>query len=225
MTKLGPLTGPLRSAVITGLVVLAALTVPACASSEPKPPSPGELFGEYINSTDVKNDPWGNGGTPEDRKAHLASRGTAQEILNGLLATYPCESLEDVDCPSPVRRTDQRFVLVKHEDKSLELMPLYVTHRFGEDPFLTDSKGESYTGLDDFRRNNDLLDTGDWVLTPRAITSTSGSKLVVVSGHIDTDILPPWLIGGAVTVVALAAGGLAIRYDRRHRPPEAPPVE
>ncbi|GAB2994198.1 hypothetical protein GCM10023080_070750 [Streptomyces pseudoechinosporeus] len=218
MTNLRPLAGPLRSAVLTGLVVLAALTVPACGSSEPKTPSPGELFGEYIDSTDVKNDPFGNGGTPEDRKANLAAHGTPQQILNGLLSAYPCDTVEDEDCPSAGSRTYQRHVLVKHEDESLELMPLYVTRRSGKAAVLTDSKGESYTGgLDDFRRHNDLLGTGDLVLTPRAITSTSGSKLVVVSGHTDTDTWHPWLIGGAVTVVVLATGGLATREVIRHR--------
>jgi hypothetical protein len=223
MTNLRPFTGPLRSAVITGLVVLAALTVPACASSEPeKTPSPGDLFGEYIDSTDVKNDPYGNGGTPEDRKANLASYGPPQQILNGLLSPYPCDSLEDEDCPGTGNGTYRRYVLVQHEDRSLELMPLYVTPRSGKAAVLADSKGKSYTGgLDDFRRHNDLLDTGDWVLAPRAITSTSGGKLVVVSGHTDTDTGQPWLIGGAVTVVVLVAGGLAIRFNLRHRSREA----
>jgi hypothetical protein len=41
----------------------------------------------------------------------------------------------------------------------------------------------------------------------------------VVTGH--TDTLQPWLIGGAVTVVAVAAGGLATRYVIRRRSRDA----
>jgi hypothetical protein len=210
-TNLRPLTGPLRAAVIIGLVVLAALTVPACGSSESETPSPTELFQEYIESTDVKNDPFGNGGSPEDRKANLAAHGSPQQILNGLLAEVPCDTVEEEECPSAGSGTNQRHVLVKHEDGSLELMPLYVTRRSGKAAVLTDSKGETYTGgLEDFRQHNDLLSTDDLILTPRAITSTSGSRLAVVSGHTDTS--RPWLIGGAAAVVAVVAGGLATRY-------------
>ncbi|MGA4837815.1 hypothetical protein [Streptomyces sp. G45] len=217
MTTSRPLAGPGRSAVITGLMALAALgapTVSACDSSEPEPPSLTSLFRDYVESTDVKNDPYpAEGGSVADRKAAFAAQGDPQQLLNRLLSAYPCHTAEDKRCPHSDGTFYRRNVLVKHGDGTLEVIALYVTDRPGRRDLLTDSSDRTYTGgLEDFRRHNDLLDSDDMMLAPTDLTNTKGGKLTVVSGHTDDDPSRAWLIGGAVTLGGLVLVGVAARF-------------
>ncbi|MGP3966640.1 hypothetical protein [Streptomyces sp. 6N223] len=200
--------------VVAALAALTALTaLTACGGSSEPEASVDELFQEYVDSTDVKNDPYGDYGTTrEDRLAQFAAYGDPQQMFNRLLSTEPCSAdyYEESACPDDLDY--RRYVLVKHEDESLEVMPLYVLDRSVGADVLFDSTGESYEGgLDDFRENNDLLDAGDQLLAPRDITATDGSKVVVVSGHTSSalDAWRPWLIGASATAVAVGIGGLA----------------
>jgi hypothetical protein len=102
----------------------------------------------------------------------------------------------------------QRFVLVKHEDGSLELLRLTLARKPGGSTVLYDAQGGRYPGgLPDFRENNDLLDRAEQVLVPKPLTATDGQfQLVVVTGQAGGSTWVWWLAGGlgAVIVVGLA---------------------
>ncbi|KAB8165758.1 hypothetical protein FH609_015220 [Streptomyces sp. 3MP-14] len=200
-----------RSAAMTA-AALAALMLTSCGSGEPEIPEREELFQEYLESTDVVNDPLDSGGgTTEDRLANFAAYGTPQQTFNRLLSPSPCGA--DSDCPAEADL--QRSILVKHEDESLEVLTVY----FGEGTdTLIDSTGESYTGgLDDFRENNNLLDADDVILAPSDITSTTGSDIVVVTGHTGSDTWRTWATGGVIAAVVLGFGGLIALLITRRR--------
>jgi hypothetical protein len=222
----------MRTRVVAAL--LAALSsVAGCGSAEPSA-SPGELFGEYARATDVRNDRFpSTGGSSEDRLANFASMGAPDQVAGSLLRTYECAdgtaSSRTPSSPCDLTRSVStaatdfagadakpmgRSLLVKHDNGKLELLTVYVVSRTDGAARLIDSNGETYTGLQDFRSGNHLLDHDDTMLTLRNITSVPGEgELVVVSGH-----TPPvwqwWLTGG---LAALAVAGIGIGIVRRRR--------
>ncbi|WP_405870861.1 hypothetical protein [Streptomyces sp. NBC_00005] len=215
-----------RSGGFLAVLTLIALLMTACGASAPKT-SWQELFREYTRSTHVKNDKIpGNGGTTADRLANLASMGTPDQLLAGLLVASPCEAYAGCrpggaagravrDFAGSGGSVFERSVLVKHHSGSLELVTLYVARRHDGTAALVDSDGRTYEGgLDDFRRHNELLGPDDVILTLRDITSVPGKgKVVAVSGHTTPD-RGPWLIGSAGAVLVLGAA-LALRTVRR----------
>ncbi|MFI7131565.1 hypothetical protein ACIBQ1_38225 [Nonomuraea sp. NPDC050153] len=180
----------------TGSVVLAAvLLLAACGPAGPPDPKLN-LFGEYVKSPNVKNDRFTGGGTSEDRMANFAAYYTGEELQSRLLSAFPCTRGSDTsraadhfdtscDLSDKVRAAVQstggnasmihgRVVLVKHPDGSLELLTLFVVN--GK---LIDATGRTYTGLNDFRANNDLLSSDDVILAPRNITAVPGEGEIV----------------------------------------------
>jgi hypothetical protein len=197
---------------VVASTALALLTV--CGGSSPPETSVDDVFQEYAESTDVRNDPLDIFRTAEERVAQFADRGQ-QQVLNLLLAPEACGSSE---CPADADY--QRFLLVRHEDESLEVMTLYVMDRPRGTDVLVDSTGESYTGgLDDFRKHNDLLDSDDLILAPSGITAMYETEIVVVSGHTPSafDAWRPWLIGASASASAVGLGGLATLFLLRRR--------
>jgi hypothetical protein len=207
----------------SGIVAaLIALMVSACGSSTP-PTSAPDLFLEYAESTNVKNDKFDSGGTSEDRLANFAAYYTPEQLKSKVLSASPCDA--DAGChlngavgkaaqdfAGPAATVFERSILVKHQNGSLELITLYVARKSDSTAELIDSTGKAYSGgLDDFRQNNDLLSSDDLILTPRNITSTPGEgKIVTVSGHTASN-WQPWLIGGIVAVIVLGAGLVVTR--------------
>ncbi|MEU6714185.1 hypothetical protein ABZ897_22185 [Nonomuraea sp. NPDC046802] len=195
------------------ILLALALALTGCGSATP-PPSVSALFGEYARSTAVKGDKF-RGETSEDRLAQFASEGTPDQVLEAMMAARPC----DHDClpDSPVKDTVTSFasaggesfkrdILVKRHDGRLELMTLYIAHTAGgKNAALIDPGGRHYTGgLNDFRENNELLGSEDWILTHDDITGTSGKgKVVVVSGSTRS----PWSPG---LIALLGLGGVAL---------------
>lgn len=211
-----------------GLLVAIALLLPACGSAEP-PTEDQDLFWEYARSGDVKNDRFPTEESGEDRVANFASRYSRDEMQSILLSAFPCEEPVfggECDLTGAVGEAagDEevygRSILVKHEDDSLELLTLYVAGGV-----LIDSTGETYGSLDEFRENNDLLDSSDLILAPQDITSTGGSSEVVrVSGAIETNWLP-WILGGTGVLLVLGFGVVVVRHvaaGRRTRETELP---
>ena len=197
-----------------------ALLVSGCGSTEPSA-SVNQLFGEYLRSTEVRNDRFVSTGSSADRMSNFAAYYTPEQLLAVLLATFECDNVEPEN-PEPrnfcepsgaVERVARdvggelhaRSVLVKHDDGSLELITLYVV-RNPDRALLVDPDGRTYTGLEDFRAGNELLTSEDTMLTLRDITSVPGEgEAVTVTGH-TPPVWPWWLLGGGVVVVLLAAG-------------------
>ena len=221
-------------------VVLAAVTsVAGCTSAEPSV-SAGELFKEYAQATDVRNDRFpSTSGSSEDRLANFASMGTPDQVAGALLRTYdcseghsssrtpsnPCElsgsvSQAATDFAGAEAKPLGRSLLVKHDDGKLELLTVYVVQRADGEARLIDQNGETYTGLQDFRSHNDVLDHDDTMLTLRNITSVPGEgELVVVSGH-TAPVWPWWLAGGFAALAAAAAVIVVVRLRRAARYPD-----
>ncbi|GAB3433210.1 hypothetical protein GCM10027436_09090 [Actinophytocola sediminis] len=209
------------------------LLVSGCGSTPTM--APGELFLEYARSTDVVNDRFPTTGESSgDRLANFASFGNPQQIQTLLFTSFDC-GLEHGEFPvsrcvlgTPVKKAAESFggkphgrtIVVKHADGSIELVTLYVLVD-GDRTALTDQDGQTYTGLEDFRANNDLLDSDDLVLTLRDITSVPGEgEFVVVTGHTPAT-WQWWLLGGLGVLVVVLAAGIVMRRVR-HRP--APPA-
>ncbi|MBE1530802.1 hypothetical protein [Actinomadura algeriensis] len=205
------------------------LPVAACGAGEP--PTSGEIFGEYVRSTEVIGDEFASENTP-DRMANFASFGSPDAVLGMIMTPRPCG---ESGCSRPWGRGGasspdgtgldaahafsgpggevyERKALVKHENGDLELLSLYVARRSDGTSALVDSAGERHTGgLDGFRENNDVLDSGDHMLVPRDITAISGKgELVVVTGHTPSK-WTPWFIGGGVVLVGAVVAGVLVR--------------
>ncbi|WP_158840672.1 hypothetical protein [Saccharothrix deserti] len=209
--------------------VFAALLMAGCGSSAE--PTTTDLFREYLDATNVKGDPF-QGATAGDRRANMASMGSVSQVQYRLFAADQCGddlmgSMEGCDLSVAVTKAAQGFagldgtvhqrnVLVKRGDTGrLEWMTLYVARKSDGSSALVDDDGGLYLeGLDDFRRNNDLLDADDWILAPRDITATPGEgELVAVSGHTGPR-WELWVIGGAALLVVAVGGRLLIRRRR-----------
>jgi hypothetical protein len=226
------------------LAAALAVVVSGCGSDEPSVTA-NELFGEYVRSTDVKNDRLpSTGGSSEDRMANFAAYYTVEQLRAVLLQTFEC-GLSDARNPEPSNRCELnravakaasdfagaevtplgRSVLVKHDDGSLELVTLYVVQRSGGEARLIDRTGRTYTDLEDFRANNDLLTDDDTMMTLRNITSVPGEgEVVAVTGHTPST-WQWWLLGGVAGLGLLGVGiALVVRRLRvtRDTPPAAP---
>jgi hypothetical protein len=219
---------------LTAVAAAAVFATAACGSGEPP-----NLAGEYIESNDVKNDVYPTAATPEDRMANLASMGSPEAIIASLFFPVPCSeadtnvgectpngaaytAIEDFSGADP--EFFMRFILARYEDETLELIPLYVARNPSGDMALIDTEGARYEHLDDFRRHNDLLEFGDWIMTANDITDVEGEiDVVTVSGR-TTPGWVPWLIGtGAALLLAIAATIVVRRrYYRSQIQPEEP---
>jgi hypothetical protein len=210
------------------VVALIAVLVSACGSAAPET-SASELFGEYVKSTDVRNDVFTGSGTSEDRLANIAAHYDPEQLKNALFSSRPCDPGSDCAATGAAGRAVRDFagadgkvferrILAKRENGSLELITLYVARKPDGTAALVDPNGESYTGgLDDFRENNDLLGPDDVILTPRDITSVSGEgKLVTVYGHTAASRLP-WFAGGAAVVLLFGTGLVLLRRPEPRR--------
>lgn len=182
------------SGVFVAVAVSIVLMVSACGSSAPPTPAPN-LFGEYVRSTNVKNDKFPSSRTSEDRLANFAAFYTPEQLQFELLSAFPCATKADCDLNGAVSKAIQDFagpdravfgrsILVKHQNGSLELITLYVVRKSDNTVALIDATGKTYIdGLDDFRQNNDLLSSDDLIHAPRDITSIPGEgEIVTVSG-------------------------------------------
>ncbi|MDG9705741.1 hypothetical protein [Streptomyces sp. DH37] len=210
------------------VVALIAVLVSACGSAAPET-STSELFGEYVKSTDVRNDVFTGSETSEDRLANIAAHYNPEQLKNALFSSHPCDPGSACaptgaagravrDFAGADGKVFERRILAKRENGSLELITLYVARKPDGAAALVDSNGESYTGgLEDFRENNDLLGPDDVILTPRDITSVSGEgKLVTVYGHTAANWVP-WLAGGAAVALLLGTGLVLLRRpEPRH---------
>lgn len=220
--------------ILLPLTAALVMAVSGCGSGEPSVTT-GELFEEYVGSTDVENDRFPDtGGSGEDRKSNFAAYYSADQLIGTLLRAYECDGREAVNpAPAhPCRLTGPveeaaadfagsgtkplgRSVLVKHGDGSLEMLILYVVRASDGRARLIDGTGRTYTGLEDFRSRNDLLGSDDTMLTLRDITSVPGSgDIVTVTGH-TAWTWQWWLIGGLAA--ALTAGAVVIVLRRRVR--------
>ncbi|MEU3627524.1 hypothetical protein BS329_41090 [Amycolatopsis coloradensis] len=209
------------------------LAVSACGSADTPDPKPN-LVKEYWESSAVKNDRLpGYGAAPEDRQANLAAYYSPEQLLSRLMSVFTCTKGPgsggrggdrfDTSCDlsAAVRRAIQeaggdpqrvsaRVVLVKHPDGVLELMTLVIANDKA-----IDANGETYSGLDQFRAGNDLLDSDDVILVPRELTRVTGdNELVTVYGHTPW-VGWPWLLGGGVLVLAVILLLLLIRRKVR----------
>lgn len=176
------------------LILLAPLLLSACGSGERPVPDDVDLFGEYVRATNVKNDRIPTASTSADRLANIAAHYTPEVLKSQLFSAFPCtensaarDGLFDTSCDlndevlaavqsagGDLNEIHGRVVIVKHEDGSFELLTLFVAN--GK---LIDSTGQTYTGLDDFRENNELLDADDLIMAPRNITAVPGEGELV----------------------------------------------
>ncbi|QFU89816.1 hypothetical protein YIM_23195 [Amycolatopsis sp. YIM 10] len=218
--------------LLATILVAIGLGVSACGSADAPDPKPN-LLKEYWESAAVKNDRLpGYGEAPEDRQANLAASYSPEQLLSRLLSVFPCSertSTEplaangfDTSCAlnSRIRRAVQeaggdtervsgRVALVKRSNNDLELMTLFIAN--GK---VIDANGETHSGLDEFRENNDLLEPDDVILVPRDLTKTDGqNELVTVYGHTPWAGWP-WLYGGGGVLVLLGVL-LLLRKVRR----------
>jgi hypothetical protein len=222
------------------LAAVVATMVSGCGSAEPSV-SARELFGEYVRSTDVKNDRFpSGGGSSEDRMANFAAYYSVDQLQAMLLQTFEC-GLSEARNPAPSNRCELtgavrkaaadvagrevtplgRSIVVKREDGSLELVTLYVVQASGDQARLIDPNGRAYTGLEDFRANNDVFTDDDTILTLRDITSVPGEgEVVTVTGH-TASTWQWWLLGGIAGLAVLGAG-LAVVVRRRRVARDAP---
>jgi hypothetical protein len=221
--------------LLTTILVVVGMAVSGCGSADAPDPEPN-LLKEYWESPAVKNDRMpGYGAAPEDRQANLASFYSPEQLLSQLLGVFTCTDRTgtsqrganrfDTSCDlnTAVRRAVReaggdtehvtgRVVLVKHPDGALELLTLFIVNGKA-----IDSDGKTYSGLDEFRAGNDLLDTDDVIFVPRELTKVAGeTELVTVYGHTRWDG-GPWLLGGGGVLVLVVMLLLIRRNLRRSR--------
>jgi hypothetical protein len=201
-----------RFAVLSAVLLLAS----GCGS----PGSVDDLFGEYVRSTSVANDPYGSpGATSEDRLAQFASMGTPQAVLKSLLIAHRCESGEGTSDTGHAPLGDGylycRRLLVKHGDGTLALVTVYVIQENGKPNSLLDADGRIYTDLSDFRGRNELFNGDDTILTFKDITAVPGQgEIVTVSGHTASIWLRLGRVGLAVLVVVVVLVAVAAVVGR-----------
>ncbi|TKG72186.1 hypothetical protein [Prauserella endophytica] len=219
-------TGPGFLAVAVAAI---ALVLPACGAAEPGPPP--NVFLEYARSGEVKNDRFPTDTSGEDRLANFAAHYTPEQLQTRLLSAFPCAESEECRPNARVKQAWHDFagqdgelfgrsVVARYEDGSLELVTLYVARKADGATLVIDSKGGTYSGLEDFRDNNDLFGTGDWMLAPRDLTAVPGEgEIVTVTGQLPAR-WQPWVFGGSGAVVVLAGTAVALRRlrDRRADP-------
>ncbi|SMD05135.1 hypothetical protein [Kibdelosporangium aridum] len=215
-------------------MAVVALVASACGS-EPSV-SADDLFGEYLQSTSVKNDRFPTrGSSAEARRIALASRYTVDELQGELLRTFECDEVLDswplnkCELNNAVTAAARDFggvytlllgrsVLVKYENGSLELMTLYVMQAPGTRVGIVDRTGRTYSDLEDFRATNELLTSDDTMLTLRDITSVPGKgEIVAVTGH-TSPTWPWWLLGGIVVLAVVGAGFVVVQRRSTKRP-------
>jgi hypothetical protein len=214
----------MKRGVIAAVLAGAALLLSGCGAD--KPPENVDLFHDYSHSTSVENDPYpGQGVSVADRIANLASYGPPEAIESSLLAATECAD----DChPGGATRAAakdgklyQRLVLVKHDDGSLALVPLYVAQKPDKAAVLVDDKGTTYRDLNDFLDDNATFTSEDLLLVPEKVTAVPGEgKILTVYGHTPASPVP-WIVGGAVLLVVIA--GLVAWRVRRRRATESVP--
>ncbi|RRS01759.1 hypothetical protein [Glycomyces terrestris] len=207
----------------------AALLLTAACGAEESPPN---IAGEYVESNDVKNDVYPTASTAEDRMANLASMGPPEQIIGSLFFPAPCAETDIEECSPGTDAYEaiedfagsdpeffMRFLLVRYEDTSLELMPVYVARDGDGETALIDIEGGRYEDLDDFRQSNDLFGSGDWIMTAKDITDVEADiDVVTVTGR-TAPAWMPWLVGaGAAAVLALAAAILVRKLRHRAGP-------
>ncbi|MFI0482771.1 hypothetical protein [Actinomadura sp. 9N215] len=207
------------------VAVVGSLALPVAACGLESPPTTSEIFGEYVRSTEVVGDEFQSANSP-DRMANFASLGSPQVLIGTLMAPRPCGKSS---CALPWRqggakaspgpgldaaqafagtngKVYERKILVKRDNGKLELISLYLALKADGTNAIVDSKGEPHTGgLDGFRKNNDVFGSGDHMLVTRDITALSGkSEIVVLSAHTSPN-RRPWLVGGALVLLAAVA--------------------
>ncbi|MFI5713808.1 hypothetical protein [Kribbella sp. NPDC051620] len=209
-------------------LVLAALAVTAsgCGAHDGPDPAPN-LLGEYLKSTDVKNDRFpSTGGSSEDRMANFAAYYTVDQLQARLMLAFPCSNdgqdsrsggYFDTSCtPSTAAagtaerlggKLNARVLIVKHKDGSLELFTVYLAG--GQ---AIDETGRTYADLKEFRSTNELISSSDLVLAPANLTAIPGQgQVVTVYGH--TKPTWPWYVAGSLVVLLVL--GLAVGQRRR----------
>ncbi|MFF5987186.1 hypothetical protein [Prauserella flavalba] len=212
--------------VLAAVMTALALTLPACGAAEPG--EPPDVFMEYARSGDVENDRFPTDSSGEDRLANFAASYTPEQLQTVLLSAFPCAESEE--CRPNARVTQARndfagaggelfgrSIVARYEDGSLELVTLYVARRADGAALLIDSEGGTYDGLEDFRDDNDLFGTGDWILAPQDLTAVPGEgRIVTVTGKLPVR-WQPWVFGGAGAVVVLAGTAVVVRGLRNRR--------
>jgi hypothetical protein len=217
-----------------GLAILAAAVVlgsSACGSVEEPSISASELFEEYVLSTDVENDRLNS--TDSLSRHRVATRYYPPgELLVTLLQTFECDERKPADslwsnrCDlnDAVRKAARDFgaaeplgrsILVNRAHGALQLITLYVARGADNKAVLIDHTGQTYTDLEDFRANNNLLTRDDTMLTLRDITSVSGEgEVITVTGRIPV-MWPWWLFGGIAVLAAVGTGLVFVVRNRR----------
>lgn len=203
------------------LTVLAlGLALTGCAAKDAPDPKPN-LLGEYVRATDVRNDRVPSVGSGADRMANIAAHYDVEQFTSRLLSAFPCTEgagggLFDTSCDLNSQVTAQadgeihgRVILVKHDDESLELLTVFVSG--GR---LIDSTGRTYTSLEDFRADNELLSSDDVIMAPREILKVPGEgEIVTVYGHTGVD-WTPWLVAAGGLVVLVVVVAVVVRRRR-----------
>ncbi|GAA3565020.1 hypothetical protein [Kribbella ginsengisoli] len=170
----------LRHSFLALALAALAFTATGCATSDAPDPAPN-LLGEYLKSTSVKNDRFpSTGGSSEDRVANFAAYYSADQLQSRLLLAFPCSNdgqdrrsggFFDTSCtPSMAAEKtaddlggtlNARVLVVRHKDKSLELLTLYLAGNQA-----IDDTGQTYADLKEFRSKNGLLTSSDLILAP-----------------------------------------------------------
>lgn len=217
-----------RSGLLTTAFLLLAT---ACAPAELPEPKPN-LALEYFQAAATKDNQPGEyqpGNSPADRIGDWTTRSAPEVMDDVLLRARDC--LPDKDCQVPnavseaVRaftegraRLWQRSILVKRADGSMELLTLFVARTADRRTRVIDTSGQVYSGvLDDFRRENGLLDSDDVIRAPRDLADVNGRPMQVVTLTGSTaPVVPSWVYGAGGVLLVL--GGVLLWRRMRHRP-------
>jgi hypothetical protein len=211
----------------TAVLTMTAALATACTTTGPVDSEP-DLFGEYLMTVNVKNDPLA-AVSVDIRDGVLASEGVdAMETRDFVMSPIPCDPYPKFRDAFKCRPTDamlaeaesnytmlwSRYILAKHPDDSFEFIKVYVVDDHPATAKVMDETGSSYSGdLSDFVQNNKILSSGDVILAPER-PADPDSRLVTVYGATTVEWFPTILCGLAIV---LPIGGLIAFLNYRFR--------
>lgn len=204
---------------LVATAVLVAFAAAGCSGG-----TPPNLLKEYVDGAEVEFDRFAEASAdPQSPVTPPKAYDKASDQLSVLLTPVSCDAYlnqpTDPEC-FPGKAADvayelagtkgevfARSILVKSDD-TMRMHSLLIVRDGDGDKTVVDGTGQTFTGLTDFRENNELYNASDWILVPSDLTKLPKKdetqmkvKAVTVTGHVAGTW--GWYFGGAAVLLAV----------------------